>query len=169
MSIAFAQSMKVTVDVRIGEASESPVLLFRGANGSAGSGLVGVMGVIFLTLISSRAIGGSRTQRKRFLLSWKSNIINSFSNTLYEPVFSLSETLGLRPGREGSAIIGVGVQLLAFRAGVDDPRGGFSGVDFRGSGTSPLWWGGPRGPIRIPEISVVFCPQEHLPIDQIPL
>lgn len=160
--LTMATRLEVTVDVAIGETTLiNPVGLLSGSPDSFGSGLVGVLGVIYLSVFAKDSMRSS-ANRKRFLLRWQSELGNSDSggSSGYLRSFSISQTLNLKPGETFILVI-VGARLLAFRAGVNDPAGGFSGVDLRTpySPTHPLWFGQPAGgPIRIPQISLTFCP-----------
>lgn len=155
--------MEVAIDVTIGDGSPyAPIGLIRGFEDSIGYGVVGVMGIIHLTLVGSMSDGGPRKDRKKFLCEWGSASTggsDSAGTSVYENNFSLSATLGMKPGATWSAVT-VAVNLLAFRAGVDDPSGGWSGVDLRTPDvpTSDIWFGRRAGgPIRIPQMSISFC------------
>lgn len=156
--------VQITADIRVGETPRiQEVALLPGATGSTGSGLVGVLGKAYLTLLGPRSLGGPPASSELFLLMWRDNA--SASESMFERDFSLSGTLVFLPGATWVAAI-VSVRLMAFRAGVDDPLAGFSGVDLRARDvtTQPLWFLQPAaGPILVPTIGFTYCPLVFLP------
>ncbi len=156
-------SAQVTIDVSI----QNPILgghalLLPGGANSTGHGLVGLFGKMYLTLHGAKSLGGPRTSSKTFLLSWTPGS----GVGEWEPNFSLSETIGLGPGA-GLIAISIAVKLQAFRAGVDDPSGGFSGIDCLIDTiptASVVPFRGP-GPIKIQTIGMTFCSDDFIPAD----
>lgn len=158
-------TLYVTADIRVGGSlSSTPVLLLPGSRSSTGNGLVGVMGTAYLYLYAA-GVPGPRVASRVFLLSWRA-ATGDFEHR-FTRNFSVSTSVFLGPGSTWIAA-GVSVTLLAFRAGVNDPLSGFSGVDLRTPEvpTSGIWLLQPAaGPIRVPRTAFSFCPLENAPPD----
>lgn len=136
-----------------------PVGFLAGAPDSTGDGLVGTYATAYLSILSPER---SRTVIQRFLFRWKARSRDSDETGSSEFLrsFSLSTSLNLGGESEGILVI-VGARVLAFRAGNDDPKGGFSGIDLRSRArpTIPLWLGQPPGgPVRLERLNVRYCP-----------
>jgi hypothetical protein len=80
---------------------------------------------------------------------------------------SLSETIGLIPG--GSYVaVNVHARIVVYCGRANDPLAGFAAVDLRdptagATGVVPAV--PPSGPIRIKEMTAVFCPLNFVPPD----
>lgn len=158
-------SMEVTIDVIVGDPVRPPVHPFKLEPPSL-AGLVGVMGVMSLTLGGDQETWAPRTNTKTFLLR---TVVPPGATPL--PVddidleqFSLSETLVLKPGATWAAV-NVLASLRAFRVGVGVPHGltGFSAIDLRTQDPSiPTHAIAPyqlaAGPIIIDTMCIALCP-----------
>jgi len=160
----------VSVNVQAGHPTMPfPYALIEGGSGSTGNGLVGIFGKMYLELYGANPIGEvPRRTSHVFVLAWKSRSGIPVS-TVFPLNFSMSETLGLRPGSNWVAA-NIAVRLMAFRAGVDDPAGGFSGIDLRAPDeiTHGLWFLQPAGgPIQISNLTMTFCTFAFIPVDEL--
>lgn len=160
-----ATRMNVTIDVAVGEPSRSFFLLMVGDPLSPGMGIVGVRGVIYLTLSGSES-SGPQTHTRRFLNSAQ-NFVGPIDGSM-EPLrnFTVSESLHLGPGATW-IYVNVEVRLRAFRFvfGPVEERKGFSMIDLRSPDHDTHRVNfilEPGGPVRIPKISMTFCPVEVL-------
>lgn len=155
--------MEVTIDVIVGDPVQPPIDPLKLITGSL-PGWVGVMGVMSLTLAGDQETWAPRTNRKIFLLRSAASpgTIPFPINDIDLGQFSLSETLVLKPGATWAAV-NVLASLWAFRAGVSDPLGGFSGIDLRTQDPSiPTHAIVPgqaaAGPIIIDTMGIALCP-----------
>jgi hypothetical protein len=160
-------TMDVTVDMRIGGSMNAfPYQLMAGSFGPLG--LVGVLGVAFLTVRAPSFRGGISTVTvpKTFVLA-TSTSSGEWPLVPLVREFSMSTTVGLPRGAQISSI-SVSAGLAAFKAGFGD-SGGFSGVDLRlpnipegflgETNQNPLFWFQlATGPIAIESIGLSFCP-----------
>lgn len=152
--------MEVTAEINIGDTPLiDPVGFVAGAPESLGDGLVGTYATAYLSILSPER---SRTVSQRFLFRWKARSRDSDQTGSSEFLrsFSLSTALNLSGESQGILVI-FGARVLAFRAGIDDPKGGFSGIDLRSRAvpTIPLWLGQPPGgPVSLERLNVRYCP-----------
>lgn len=161
--------VQVTVDIQVGRSiAPAPYILVPGGPGSTGNGLVGLFGKAYLEVYAANPIGPApRKISHEFLLTWRSRW-GGFGGAVFPITFSLSEALGFGPGAPWVAV-NIAVRLMAFRAGVNDPAGGFSGIDLRDPEeiTHGLWFlQGAGGPTRLSNLTMTFCQLGFIPVEE---
>lgn len=164
-------SVSVSVDIDVGHPGMAwPYLMIPGTSDSAGGGLVGVWGTIYLQLYGTKPMSPTpRTSSRTFLQALRT-WSGSWGATPFPTSFTLSETLGLQPGSTW-VVVNLAVELIAFRAGFEDPSGGFCGIDLRAPyeathGIIPLQPAG--GPIQLSNMTFTFCPMAFISGDFLP-
>lgn len=160
----------LSVDVQAGQATQPfPYALIPGGPGSTGNGLVGLLGTMYLELYGANPLTEVPSRASRvFLRAWRSRS-GTPEATTFPLSFPMSEYLALGPGA-GWVAANIAVRVMAFRAGVGDPAGGFSGIDLRAPGeiTHGLWFLQPAGgPIHISNLSITFCPLDFISADEL--
>jgi len=158
-------NIRVTVQV-----PRPQVLLVHGREGSTGRGLVGVFAQVNLTVIPSSlvAMGPARGVSRDLCRIWST--VDDTSGEQVSGLLELSESVALRHPPHGGSWVAAMVTLsvLAFRAGVGDPNGGFSGIHYWRSGETPLWPGFfSNAPVRLRTIRFRHCPMHFIPVAEL--
>jgi hypothetical protein len=119
------------------------IYCFPGQNSSAGRGMVAVIGSATLTVTARKgSFAVDASTWMNFLYGVVHSTDDNGSWTVdqgdFAPSFEVDTALAIPAGTQ-SAWIDLNVEFLCLRIGVDDPGGGFVGVDFREDRAKPIF------------------------------